>query len=33
VAMESKVNAILDFWLESTDALVEQFVKGKLTLY
>ncbi len=32
-AMESKVDAILDFWLESTDALVEQFVKGKLTLY
>ena len=32
-AMESKVDAILDFWLESTDALVEQFVKGSLTLY
>ncbi|MFA6373263.1 MAG: methionine adenosyltransferase [Methanothrix sp.] len=32
-AMESKVDAILDFWLESTDDLVEQFVKGKLTLY
>jgi len=31
--MESKVDAILDFWLESTDALVEQFVKGKLTIY
>jgi len=32
-AMESKVDAILDFWLESTDDLVEQFVKGSLTLY
>ncbi len=32
-AMQSKVDAILDFWLESTDDLVEQFVMGSLTLY
>jgi hypothetical protein len=32
-AMESKVNGILDFWLESTDSLVKQFVGGKLALY
>ena len=32
-AMEAKVDAVLDYWLQSTDALVEQFVKGKLTLY
>lgn len=31
--MESKVNAILDYWLQSTEALVKQFVGGKLTLY
>jgi hypothetical protein len=31
--MESKVDRILDFWLESTEDLVEQFVKGKLTIY
>ena len=31
--LEAKVNGILDYWLESTDALVEQFVEGKLTLY
>ena len=31
-AMEAKVDAILDYWLESTDALVEEFVKGKLTI-
>ncbi len=33
VAMESKVDTILDFWLESTDAIVEQFVRGSLTIY
>lgn len=32
-ATESKVDAILDFWLQSTDDLVDQFVKGKLTLF
>ncbi len=31
--LESKVDSILDYWLESTDALVEEFVKGRLTLY
>ena len=30
---ESKVNGILDYWLESTGDLVEQFMQGKLTLY
>lgn len=32
-AMEAKVDDIIDYWLESTDALVEEFVAGKLTLY
>lgn len=31
--MEANVNSIIDHWLESTDALVEEFVKGKLRLY
>ncbi len=31
--LESKVDAILDYWLQSTDAMVEEFVKGRLTLY
>lgn len=31
--LESKVDAILNYWLESTDALVEEFVKGSLKLY
>jgi S-adenosylmethionine synthetase len=31
--MEAEVNSIIDYWLESTDALVEEFVAGKLTLY
>lgn len=31
--LESKVDSILDYWLESTDALVEEFVKGRLRLY
>lgn len=30
---EAKVNSILDYWLESTGDLVEQFVQGRLTLY
>ena len=30
---EAKVNGILDYWLESTGDLVEQFVQGSLTLY
>lgn len=30
---ESKVNGILDYWLESTGDLVDQFVQGRLTLY
>ena len=32
-ALESNVNGILDFWLESTGDLVEQFVRGKLSLF
>ncbi len=32
-ALEAKVDCILDRWLESTDVMVEEFVKGKLTLY
>jgi len=31
--MEAEVNSIIDYWLESTDAMVEEFVKGKLRLY
>ena len=30
---EAKVDGILDYWLESTGDLVEQFVQGRLTLY
>lgn len=30
---EAKVNGILDYWLQSTEDLVEQFVHGRLTLY
>jgi len=32
-ALESNINEILDFWMESTDQLVEQFVKGKISLF
>ncbi|MDM7935766.1 MAG: methionine adenosyltransferase [Methanothrix sp.] len=32
-ALESRIRSILDYWLESTDGLVEEFVKGRLTLY
>ncbi len=32
-ATEAKVDSILDFWLESTEYLVEQFIKGELTIY
>jgi S-adenosylmethionine synthetase len=32
-SQESRVDGILDYWLESTEDLVEQFVQGKLTLY
>ena len=32
-ALESNVNGILDFWLESTGDLVEQFVRGELSLF
>jgi len=31
--LEAQVDSILDYWLESTDALVEDFVKGKLAIY
>jgi S-adenosylmethionine synthetase len=32
-ALDLKINSILDYWLESTDAIVEDFVKGKLAIY
>lgn len=32
-ALDAKVNSILDYHLESTDDLVEEFVEGRLTLY
>jgi S-adenosylmethionine synthetase len=32
-SLESRINGIVDCWLESTDHLVEEFVKGKLTVY
>jgi S-adenosylmethionine synthetase len=31
--LDRQVDGILDYWLESTDRLVEDFVKGKLSLY
>lgn len=31
--LESQVDSILDYMLESTDQLVEEFVKGKLSIY
>ncbi len=31
--LESRINGIVDYWLESTDDLVEEFVKGTLTVY
>jgi S-adenosylmethionine synthetase len=30
---EAKVDSIIDYWLERTDDLVEEFVQGKLTVY
>ncbi|MDD1758035.1 MAG: methionine adenosyltransferase [Methanotrichaceae archaeon] len=33
VVLESKIDSILDYWLDSTDDLVEEFVKGMLMLY
>jgi S-adenosylmethionine synthetase len=32
-ALEARVNSILDYHLESTGDLVEQFIQGKLTIY
>jgi S-adenosylmethionine synthetase len=32
-AREAKVDSIIDYWLERTDDLVEEFVQGKLTVY
>ncbi len=31
--MEAEVNSIIDYWLESTGKMVEEFVEGKLRLY
>jgi S-adenosylmethionine synthetase len=30
---ETRINSIIDYWLESKDDLVEEFVKGTLTVY
>jgi S-adenosylmethionine synthetase len=32
-ALESEIDSILDYWLQSTDRLVEEFVKGEVTVY
>ncbi len=31
--IESRINGIVDYWLGSTDQLVEEFVRGTLTVY
>ncbi len=33
VPREARVDSIIDYWLERTDDLVEEFVQGKLTVY
>jgi S-adenosylmethionine synthetase len=33
LAIESSINSILNYWLEEIDELVEEFVKGTLTIY
>jgi S-adenosylmethionine synthetase len=30
---DARVESIIDYWLERTDDLVEEFVHGKLTVY
>lgn len=30
---EAAINSVIDYWLERTDDLVEEFVQGKLTVY
>jgi S-adenosylmethionine synthetase len=32
-AMQSKIDGILDYWLERTESLTDQFIEGKLTIY
>lgn len=32
-ALESRIESIIDYWLEKTDDLVEEFVKGRLSVY
>jgi S-adenosylmethionine synthetase len=32
-AMQSKIDGILDYWLERTESLTELFIEGKLTIY
>jgi S-adenosylmethionine synthetase len=32
-SLESRINGVLDYWLENADHLVEEFVKGKLAVY
>jgi S-adenosylmethionine synthetase len=31
--LQSTIDSVLDYWLESGEDLVEKFVKGKLTLF
>jgi S-adenosylmethionine synthetase len=31
--MQLKIDGILDYWLESTQSMIEQFIEGKLTIY
>jgi S-adenosylmethionine synthetase len=30
---EARIDSVIDYWLEQTDDLVEEFVQGKLTVY
>jgi S-adenosylmethionine synthetase len=33
VPLEARIDSIIDYWLQSTEDLIEDFVKGKLILY
>ena len=33
VSKEARINSVINYWLERTDDLVEEFVQGKLTVY
>ena len=30
---EARIDSVINYWLERTDDLVEEFVQGKLTVY